>query len=399
MDYRIFPPESILETTVGLPASKSLITRAMVMNAVAGHSAVEGLGNAADTCDDTRTLASILSVGLPSDGSTVDVGPAGTAMRFLCALAAATEGTHCVLTGTERMLRRPIGPLVESLRALGADIEYIGQESYPPLKIRGRRLSGGVIRIDAAESSQFISALMMVTPLMASPLSIHLRGNVQSLPYIRMTAGMMQRRGIAVEVERDFINVPAAPYIYESDAEIEPDWSAAAFWYEIAALTAGWVTLPGLRADSLQGDSAEAALFERLGVLTEFTADGAELSATPDLFSHLDADMSDMPDAVPALVVTACMAGVRFELTGVGALRKKESDRLEALVTEMRRLGMDLEIDGYGTVLRWDGTRRPIAELPVFDTYRDHRMAMALAPVAVFVPGIVVRDIEVVDKS
>ncbi|MDE6437233.1 MAG: 3-phosphoshikimate 1-carboxyvinyltransferase, partial [Muribaculaceae bacterium] len=140
-------------------------------------------------------------------------------------------------------------------------------------------------------------------------------------------------------------------------------------------------------------------LFERQGGLSEFTESGAELSSTNYLYSHLDADMSDMPDAVPALAVTACLAGIRFELTGVGALHHKESDRLEALVTELGKLGAQLEIEGYGTVLKWDGSRCPVRELPEFDTYGDHRMAMALAPVAIFVPGIVVRDVEVVNKS
>lgn len=399
MDYRIFPPEEILETTVALPASKSLIARAMIMNYVGGRAADTGLGDAADVCDDTRTLGAILAAGLPTDGATVDVGPAGTAMRFLCALCAATVGTDCLLTGCDRMLHRPIGPLVDALRALGAEVEYAGEEGFPPLRIHGRKLAGGELEVDAAVSSQYISALMMVAPLMAAPLTLKLRGNVQSLPYIQMTADMMCHRGVEAEVDRDSVIIAAGNYTRMSDDALEPDWSAAAFWYEIAALTAGWVTLTGLRDDSLQGDRQTVGLFERLGVITEFTDEGAELSSTPDLYSHLDADLSDMPDAVPALAVTACLAGIRFELTGVGALHHKESDRLEALVAELAKLGARLEIESYGTVLKWDGTRRPIHEMPVFDTHGDHRMAMALAPVAVFVPGIVVRDVEVVNKS
>lgn len=399
MDYRIFPPEEILETTVALPPSKSLLTRAMIMNYVGGRRADDGLDEAVDACDDTRTLRDILAAGLPTDGSTVDVGPAGTAMRFLCALCSASEGADCLLTGSERMLERPIGPLVDALRALGAEVEYAGRDGFPPLRIRGRKLAGGSIEVDAAVSSQYISALMMVAPLMANALTIRLRGNVQSLPYIQMTAAMMSHRGVETEVDRDAVIIAAGNYSRTSDDAVEPDWSAAAFWYEIAALSAGWVTLSGLRDDSLQGDRGCAALFERLGVLTEFTDEGAELSSTPDLYSHLDADLSDMPDAVPALAVTACMAGLRFELTGVGALHHKESDRLEALVAELAKLGAQLEIEGYGTVLKWDGTRRPVRSLPEFDTYGDHRMAMALAPVSIFVPGIVVRDVEVVNKS
>lgn len=394
MDYRIIPPEEILEATATLPRSKSIITRAMVMAAIAGHPYT---GPLADVCDDTAILCDTLSKTL---GGTIDIGPAGTAMRFLCALCAATEGADCVLTGSERMLRRPIGPLVDALRALGADIAYEGAEGFPPLRIHGRRLTGGRVEIDGGTSSQFISALMMVTPLMAAPLHIKLTGNISSRPYIAMTAEMMRRRGVGAELENDTVTIPLAPYAYRSpDDDDEPDWSAAAFWYEIAALTAGWVTLPGLKEQSLQGDRASASLFERLGVLTEYTDEGAELSATPDLFGRLDADLSDMPDAVPALAVTAALAGIPFRISGVGSLHDKECDRVEALIAELAKLGMDAETEQYGTVLTWDGNRRPIAQMPVFDTYGDHRMAMALAPVAVFVPGITVRGAEVVSKS
>ena len=321
-------------------------------------------------------------------------------MRFMCALCAATEGADCLLTGSERMLRRPIGPLVETLRSLGADIAYEGADGFPPLRIKGRRLTGGEAEIDGGTSSQFISALMMVAPLMSAPLKIRLLGDVSSRPYIAMTAEMMRRRGVDVEMDHDSVTVPCAPYRYRSpEDDDEADWSAAAFWYEIAALTAGWVTIPGLRQRSLQGDSASAELFERLGVLTEYGDEGAELSATPDLYSRFDADLSDMPDAVPALAVTAAMAGIPFRISGIGSLHDKECDRIEALIAELAKLGMLAETEEYGTVLSWDGSRRPISELPVFDTYGDHRMAMALAPVAVFVPGIVIRDAGVVAKS
>lgn len=392
MDYRIFPPEEILETTIALPLSKSVGARAIVLNYIAGERDAQG------ECDDTATLAAILNAGLPTDGSTIDVGPAGTAMRFLTALCAASDGVDCTITGSDRMLHRPIGPLVEVLRTLGADIEYVGEEGFPPVRIRGRRLAGGTVEIDASESSQYISALMMAAPLFDAPLSIRLLGNVQSMPYIHMTAEMMAARGAQVEFDRDQIDV-ACHSPLRNLAQQEPDWSAAAFWYEIAALTAGWVTLSGLSADTLQGDSHAAELFERLGVLTEFTDEGAELSATPDLWSTFEVDLSEMPDAVPALAVTCCLIGVRFRISGVGALHHKECDRLEALKAELAKIGCLLEIEQYGTVLQWDGRRVPVTSMPVFDTYADHRMAMALAPVAVYVPGIVVKNAEVVSKS
>lgn len=391
MDLRILPPDGILETTVALPPSKSINARAIIMAYLAGTSTTPV------ACADTETLAAILRA--PQLDGLIDVGPAGTVMRFLTAVAAASSGISCTITGSERMLRRPIGPLVDALRGLGADIAYEGIENYPPLHIEGRKLIGGRIAIDASVSSQFISALMMVAPLMEAPLEIELKGSVGSLPYIKMTAEMMRRRGVHTEVDPLRIWVDNTPYRDTKTDDTEPDWSAAAFWYEIAALSAGWVTLSGLQKNSIQGDSEESAIFEKLGVLTEFTDEGAELSATPDLFNSLDIDMSGMPDAVPALAVTACMVGVPFRFKGVGALRHKECDRLEALVTELTKLGFQLETEAYGTVLAWDGSRRPVHELPIFDTYGDHRMAMAFAPTAIFVPGIVVRDADVVGKS
>lgn len=393
MDYRIFPPEDILETEVVLPASKSIEARALVMHYIAG-----GNVGTAGSCDDTTTLARILDAGLPTDGSTINVGPAGTAMRFLTALCAATPGCRCTIKGTDRMHQRPIAPLVDTLRRLGADISYSGTDGFPPLTIAGRKLAGGTADIDASTSSQFISALMMIAPLLDSPLTLNLQGYVQSMPYIEMTGEMMRRRGAVVEIDRDRIYIDASHGL-ATLLESEPDWSAAAFWYEIAALTAGWVTLKRLSNNSLQGDRHAAALFERLGVLTEYTDEGAELSATPDLYNSLDADLTDMPDAVPALVVTCCLIGIPFRLSGIGALHDKECDRIEALQTEMAKIGCILDTEAYGTVLTWDGRRQPIADLPEFDSHGDHRMAMALASAAVYMPGIVLRHADVAAKS
>ena len=394
MDYRIYPPQEIFETTVVLPRSKSVDTRALVLNYVAGHRPEPG-----GDCDDTATLAGILSRPLPSDGGTVDVGPAGTAMRFLTALLSATENVDCILTGSDRMLRRPIGPLVEVLRHMGADITYAGEEGFPPLKIKGHRLSGGTMDIEASTSSQFVSALMMIAPLLNADLTIRLLGEIQSMPYIRMTADMLRARGAQVDFDRDKVEIHTPAGGIQHLDQSEPDWSAAAFWYELAAVTAGWVTLTGISDSSLQGDKEVAPLFERLGVLTEYTDEGVELSATPDLYSRLEADLTDMPDAVPALAVTACLIGVPFRLSGVGALHHKECDRLEALKAELAKLGCILETENYGTVLTWDGRRVPVMSMPEYDTYADHRMAMALAPVSVFIPGIVVRNADVVSKS
>lgn len=396
MDYRIFPPEGLIETTVNLPSSKSIAVRDIMLCYLAGgFVAAKPL---AGICGDTKVLCDALENGVPTDGSTVDVGSAGTAMRFLTALFAATPGADVVLTGTLRMCERPIGALVEALRQLGADIRYKGNSGCPPLEIKGHNLSGGTVTINASVSSQFVSALMLAAPLMVAPLTIELQGNVMSLPYIEMTAAMMIRYGVAVEVDRDKVVVTGRKYTMAYPV-VEADWSAAAFWYEIVALSAGWVTLPLLKDKTLQGDRQSAPLFERLGVLTEFTDDGAELSATPDIYSTLDADLSDMPDAAPALAVTAALLGLRFRLTGVGALRDKECDRLQALVEELRKLGVVAEIENYGNTLFWEGGRVPVSVVPSFNVRGDHRMAMALAPACIFFPGIKISGVEVVEKS
>lgn len=388
MDYRIFPPEDILETSLALPLSKSISARALVMAA---------LGADAPTLTADCTDTEAIKHGLAAQSGTIDIGAAGTAMRFLTAFYAATPGCDVTLDGCERMRHRPIAPLVDTLRALGADISYAGEEGFPPLRIAGRRLSGGEISIDSTVSSQFISAVLMVAPTMERTLTLKLDGDTVSAPYIRMTAEMMRRRGINVDSGRFSITVEPGSYT-GGEKEVEGDWSAAAFWYEIAALTAGWVTLSNLSADSIQGDKALSEIFPRLGVLTEFGDEGAELSATPDIFSRLDLDMTDTPDLVQPLAVTACAIGVPFTLKGVAALRHKETDRLAALCSELLKLGCVVETEG-DNILSWEGRRLPVGEMPVIDTFGDHRMAMAFAPVSVFVPGLVIRDAEVVDKS
>lgn len=394
MDYRIFPPEEILETTISLPAAKSMAVRAAALAFLAGQKTETHSATSADAA----VAANVFGRLARQEHQTIDAGESGAVLRFACAIAAATPGCDIVLDGCESLRRRPIATLVDALRRLGAEIDYCEKADCVPLRIKGRRLDGGVIDVDASESSQFISALMLAAPLMSAGLTINLGPTVQSAPYIRLTARMMADHGIDVEVERDKVSVSAGKY-KPCDDTIEADWSAACFWYEIAALTAGWVTLAGLPEHTCQADRGAAALFERLGVLTEFTDEGAELSATPDLYSSLDADMTDMPDAVPALVVTAALAGLPFRLAGVGALHAKECDRIEALIAELQKIGVLAETENYGNTLVWDGRRLPILEMPDFDSHGDHRMAMALAPVSIFVPGIVVRGAECVEKS
>lgn len=393
MDYAIFPPEEILETTVRLPLSKSISARLLVINALTpGNNPLPEIAD----CDDTRALSEALKV----HSGKVNIGPAGTAMRFATAFFAATEGCDVVLDGNERMRRRPIAILVDALRSLGADISYAGEEGFAPLHIRGRRLSGGHLDVDASVSSQFLSAMAMVAPLMDNPLDLTLLNPPASLPYLKMTVGMLRLAGVDASLEGMSLSVPNTTPRPMEDFRVEPDWSAASYWYSIAALTAGWVTLPGLLEESLQGDTRSRVLGERIGVITEFNTEdviAAELSASPELFSRLDDDMQATPDIVPTFVVAAAMLGIPFHFTGIHTLRDKETDRIKALIEQADKLGFVFGCDNDS--IYWDGARHPIFELPAIDTYGDHRMAMAFAPCSVYLPGIVIRNAEVVEKS
>lgn len=396
MDYRVFPPEEIIEEgVIELPLSKSISNRALILAAL-----TEGAPyppRLAD-CTDTQVLAATLQQGLAGE---VNVGGAGTAMRFLAAYYAATPGADIFLDGDERMRQRPIRQLVDALRACGAEMEYAGEEGLPPLKIKGKRLKGGRVTVDATVSSQFVSALLMVAPTMEEGLTLELDGEPVSLPYILLTVGMMEDRGAEVDRSPLTISVAAGRYRASAADDAEADWSAAAFFYEITALSAGWLTLSDLRTDSRQGDRRAAEYFERLGVITapsEEIEGAVDLQPSPDLFGRLEADLSDTPDLAPALVVTASLLGVPFRLTGLQSLGIKECDRLQALVEEMEKVGAKVEkIRDFG--LEWDGSRHPVFEVPVFDSRGDHRMAMALAPAAVYLPGAVVRGAETVAKS
>lgn len=394
MDYIISPPEDMLETTVQLPLSKSLSARRMLIDAISG---ITSDGPVAD-CDDISVLREALNA---ANGSVVNVGASGTALRFLTAFFAATPNRSVTIDGCERLRQRPLSILVDALRSMGADIQYVGVEGFAPITINGQQLSGGDLEIDASVSSQFISALMLLGPTMDAPLNITLLNNIASAPYIKMTAVMMEQRGAQVEIAGQKIIVNPGAYT-SAGAAIEPDWSAASYWYAITAISAGWVTLPALQEKSLQGDSAIRFFGEQLGVVTNFddedAPDSAVLSASPEQYGRISLDMTATPDLVPAITVTACTLGIPFHLTGVKTLHDKECDRVDALCREMLKLGCILECDGPDNVA-WDGRRVPVSERPIIDTYGDHRMAMAFAPVSIFVPGIVIRDVEVVAKS
>lgn len=397
----ILPPEEMIDTRVCLPRSKSIANRALILGALASQPLPEEKDAPSD---DVKVMIRALR---EVDNAEINVGAAGTAMRFLTAYYASTPGAKITITGSERMLSRPIGPLVDALRRLGANIEYLGAEGYPPLRIQGEHLRGGEIEVEASLSSQFISALLMVAPRFDSPLTVHLKGKAVSVPYIDLTLSMMSRRGVQAERTGMDISVLPGSYTLPTTPDDEGDWSAASYWYEIAALSAGFVTLSELQSASGQPDAVVADIYQRLGVITTYTdrddddryiGPSAALSASPEVYSRLDLDMSGMPDLVPAVAVSACLLGVPFRLDGVANLRIKETDRIHALITELAKLSFRLYTDGSDTLV-WDGDRLPVVSIEPIATYDDHRIAMAFAPAAIYIPGITILDPDVVTKS
>lgn len=397
MQYNLKAPD-LLRADVTLPASKSISNRVSILSALSSGDAP--LRNLADS-DDGRALQRALT----SEDETVDIGAAGTAMRFLTAYFAARPGRTCLLTGSERMRRRPIGLLVDALRGLGADITYAGDEGYPPLRIVGRRLCGGEVTMDSGVSSQYLSALLMVAPTMEQGLRLRLTGETVSETYLRMTVGLMRRFGVEVTEADGGRTFAVAPQpIRAVPFTVEADWSAASYWYEMVALTrdaSATVLLRGLTRDSLQGDAVIAELFERLGVRTTFTDSGLRLDRRPDfrLPTSFTCDCVLIPDMAQTLVVTCAALGLPFCFDGLQSLRIKETDRLAALQTELRKFGFVLT-EHDGCTLLWDGTRCLEEAAPVVATYNDHRMAMAFAPLALRrARGVTIAQPEVVTKS
>jgi 3-phosphoshikimate 1-carboxyvinyltransferase len=380
----------IIKVRIDLPSSKSISNRALILDALAySPYDIENISE----CDDTQVLVNALD----SNKTTFDIGAAGTTMRFLTAFLSKTVG-EWVITGSERMKQRPIKLLVDGLNNLGARIEYIEKEGFPPLRIYGSALMGGEILLNGSVSSQYISALMMIAPSMQNGLKIILDGNVISRPYINMTIQMMKEYGVTVEFEDNIISIKPQEY-QPIPYKVESDWSAASYWYEILALVGkGGIQLRGLRRDSYQGDSKVAELFMQLGVETTYLSDGILLTPNESIITPLmEYDFTDQPDLAQTFVVTCCLKGIPFYFSGLQSLKIKETDRIAALINELRKLGYVITEPGKG-MLAWEDERCESAGNVCIATYDDHRMAMAFAPVALLRP-ISIENPEVVSKS
>lgn len=379
-----------------LPSSKSISNRALVISALAGG--VAEVENVSD-CDDTR----VMQKWLKEWPETVDVGAAGTAMRFSTALLAVSEGTH-VITGSARMKQRPIGILVDALRRLGAVVEYVEKEGFPPLRITGHpQMEGGELTLAGNVSSQYISALLMIGPRLKHGLRLKLSDEIVSRPYIDMTLAIMRDFGAEADWE-DERTIVVAPVSYRARTYfVESDWSAASYWYEMVALAPNddaEVVLPGLFAKSLQGDSGGAKVFEQLGVSTEHRGTEVVLKKNGQCVERLDYDFLEMPDLAQTFVVTCCALGVPFHFTGLQSLKIKETDRIEALKHELAKFGFVIE-DRNDSELQMSSVLRTSSHSKEEGvcTYEDHRMAMAFAPLCLKLGRVVINDPQVVTKS
>ena len=396
--YKLSAPKK-LDATVALPASKSISNRALIIYALSGgHIMPQNLSD----CDDTEVIINAIRY-MPD---VIDIKAAGTAMRFMTAYLSLMRGTH-TLTGTERMKKRPIKILVDALRSLGAEISYLEEEGFPPLSITGTKLTGGVLEMSGSVSSQYISAVLMIGPMLDKGFELRLTGDIISRPYIDLTLYMMNEFGADADwTSADTITIKPVPY-KTREYLIENDWSGASYWYEMMALMNNpdaKLMLTGLKDGSKQGDSVARYIFSMLGVKTVFESKTSRkpqtvtITANGRCLPRLEYDFINSPDLAQTFVVTCAAKGVRFHFKGLSTLKIKETDRIEALKKEMRKLGYVIESRNDSELI-WDGeTCEPQMEKGI-DTYEDHRMALAFAPYALKSGEIIINNPQVVTKS
>ncbi|WP_298822948.1 3-phosphoshikimate 1-carboxyvinyltransferase [uncultured Capnocytophaga sp.] len=376
--------------TLNIGGSKSETNRLLLLQSLYPNLQIE---NASPSKDSEAMYR-----GLHSGESTIDIGDAGTAMRFLTAYYAACQNKNVILTGSARMQERPIGILVEALRQLGAAIYYSKGEGFPPLHIQGKQLEGGTLSIKANVSSQYISALLLVAPSFANGLSLHLDGEITSFPYLRMTLSLLNELGIAGTFEDNTFTIEHTPAVAPQMIVVEPDWSSASYFYSMVALSPVGTSLymNHYKERSLQGDRIVADIYQAFGVRTIFWGDKIQLIKERDLLSPIFSyNLMDCPDIAQTIAVTCFGLGIECFLSGLHTLNIKETNRLEALKNELTKLNAEVHISKEEI---WVGSARKITRNISIDTYNDHRMAMAFAPLALKVP-IIINDVEVVEKS
>ncbi|MCK5638546.1 MAG: 3-phosphoshikimate 1-carboxyvinyltransferase [Flavobacteriaceae bacterium] len=380
--------ESSVHGSVSISGSKSESNRLLILQKIYSNLKLENLSSS----DDTKHLQEALV----SNNNIVNIGHAGTAMRFLTAYFSATAEKEIVLTGSERMQNRPIKILVNALQSIDADIQYKNIDGYPPLIIKGKQLLKNSVSIEGNVSSQYISALLLIAPSLENGLMIELIGKVTSTPYIKMTLALLNDIGVRTSWEDNIIQIQHKRSIDDKTIIVESDWSSASYFYSLVALSEdGKVILESYNKDSLQGDNSLIEIYKHFGVETKFAGDTILLSKKKTNLKPLQLNLSDSPDLAQTIAVTCFGLGIACDLTGLHTLKIKETDRLVALKTELEKLGAQIKITNESLHLKSsDKINKNIA----IDTYQDHRMAMAFAPLALKVP-ITINEAEVVTKS
>lgn len=378
-----------ITASVRIAGSKSESNRILILQKQFSNIKIQNLSDSVDS--------QVLQEALSSESSTINIGHAGTAMRFLTAYFSTQEGQEVILSGSSRMHERPIKALVDALLSLGADISYLENEGYPPLKIKGKKISQDSVQIDGSMSSQYVSALMLVAPSLQHGLNLSFKGEITSRPYIEMTLQILQSIGVSCSFHEDIIQVKPLDKIEDTEFRVESDWSSASYLYSFFALsTMEELRLTQYKKDSLQGDSALIKLFESFGVESQWQGGDLVLRKTNTMATSITWDCSNFPDLAQTLMVTAFGLKIPMELSGLHTLKIKETDRILALQTELQKLGAEIAVTDASMSL----TKReePIKEHISIATYQDHRMAMAFASLSNLVP-IEIENPEVVEKS
>ena len=388
-DLRLRHQSGNLDGKIQIAGSKSESNRMLLLRALFPHIELENLSNS----DDTVAMKS----GLENDNDLVDIGHAGTSMRFLTAYYSTLENQEKTLTGSSRMQERPIGILVDALRQLGADIIYLKNEGYPPLLIKGKRLTASEVSLSANISSQFITALMLIAPSLPYGLCLQLEGKITSVPYIEMTLSLLHQIGVKATFSGQHIQVFPKKDITQATHAVESDWSSASYYFSMIALSKDAdITLSTYKENSLQGDKVLMDIYEPLGVKSMIKNNTLYLQKQALGFNPIQLDLSDAPDIAQTIAVTCYGLGVACDLTGLHTLKIKETDRLVALQNELTKLGATIEITDKS--LHLQKRTNPIHPNVLIETYHDHRMAMAFAPLALLVP-MRIQDADVVTKS
>lgn len=383
---------------VKITGSKSETNRLLLLQALYPNLILENTSNS----DDSEVMSRALNSQLTTHNSQlIDVHHAGTAMRFLTSFFAIQEGKEVVITGSSRMKERPIKILVDALNQLGAEISYEENEGFPPIRIKGKKLTQNKVSLPANVSSQYISALLLIAPKLENGLELTLEGEITSVPYIKMTLALLNEIGVKTSFIGNKITVCHAELVSASQLTVESDWSSASYWYSIVALSEiGFqVTLSSYKENSLQGDSALVEIYQDFGVETTFNSDNSitiskERLHNSQLTTH-NSQLNNSPDIAQTIAVTCFGLGMGCDLTGLHTLKIKETDRLEALKMELTKLGAEISVSNDSLYLK---SSSAIKEKISISTYQDHRMAMAFAPLALKVP-IIIENAEVVSKS